>query len=190
MFYLNFLEQGKIAKILFDLDSQIEVLQEQNKTLETIGKSIFKKWFIDFKFANEEGKPYKASGGGVIESEIGEVVIDENSDIALKKGKLGDIMSLEYGKSLSKDKRLTGNIPVYGSGGVYGATEKSLVEGPGLIVGRAGRPGTVYISGVDFYPVDSTFHVSTEKEYMYYLYFLLKKIGVGKIKHRKCRSRT
>jgi type I restriction enzyme, S subunit len=59
-------EQKSIAKILSDLDSKIELLQEQNKTLEKIGQTIFKHWFVDFEFPNKEGKPYKSSGGEMI----------------------------------------------------------------------------------------------------------------------------
>ena len=40
--------QKKIGKILYDLDSQIENLQKQNKILEQIIQSIFKSWFVDF----------------------------------------------------------------------------------------------------------------------------------------------
>jgi len=56
-------EQRAIAHILSTLDSQIELLQQQNQTLEAIGKAIFKSWFVDFEFPNEEGKPYKSGGG-------------------------------------------------------------------------------------------------------------------------------
>lgn len=52
-----------ISKILSALDSKIELNQQMNRTLETIGKSIFKHWFIDFEFPNEGGGPYKSSGG-------------------------------------------------------------------------------------------------------------------------------
>lgn len=56
-------EQRAIAKILSDLDAKIELNREMNKTLEEIGRAIFKEWFINFNFPNEEGKPYKSSGG-------------------------------------------------------------------------------------------------------------------------------
>ncbi len=56
-------EQRAIAKILSDLDAKIELNQQMNKTLEEIGKAIFKEWFVNFNFPNEEGKPYKSSGG-------------------------------------------------------------------------------------------------------------------------------
>lgn len=64
-------EQQAIAKILSDLDSKIELNQEINKTLEIIGQAIFKHWFVDFEFSNKDDKPYKFSGGEMINSELG-----------------------------------------------------------------------------------------------------------------------
>jgi type I restriction enzyme S subunit len=59
--YPSLNEQHRIAKILSDLDSKIELLQKQNKTLEAIGQAIFKHWFVDFEFPclpDGAGKPY------------------------------------------------------------------------------------------------------------------------------------
>jgi len=66
-------EQSSIAKILSDLDSKIELNQQMNKTLEAIGQAIFKHWFVDFEFPNEKGKPYKSSGGEMVDSELGKI---------------------------------------------------------------------------------------------------------------------
>lgn len=79
-------EQSAITKILSDLDSKVELLQKQNETLEKIGQAIFKHWFVDFEFPNEEGNPYKSSGGKMVESELGE--IPEGWSV----GKLGDLI--------------------------------------------------------------------------------------------------
>ncbi|MEO0074842.1 MAG: restriction endonuclease subunit S, partial [candidate division WOR-3 bacterium] len=65
----NISEQTAIAKILSDLDAKIELNQQMNKTLEEIGRAIFKHWFVDFEFPNEEGKPYKTSGGMMVYNE-------------------------------------------------------------------------------------------------------------------------
>ncbi|MDM0487488.1 restriction endonuclease subunit S [Clostridium perfringens] len=64
-------EQKAIAKILSDLDEKIEVNNNINKNLEEMAQAIFKQWFVDFEFPNEEGKPYKSSGGEMVESELG-----------------------------------------------------------------------------------------------------------------------
>lgn len=64
-------EQKAIAKILSDLDEKIETNNKINKNLEEMAQAIFKQWFVDFEFPNEEGKPYKSSGGEMVESEFG-----------------------------------------------------------------------------------------------------------------------
>lgn len=66
-------EQTKIAKILSSLDDKIELNSEINITLEKICMEFFKHWFVDFEFPNEQGKPYKSSGGEFIDSEHGKI---------------------------------------------------------------------------------------------------------------------
>lgn len=66
-------EQSSIAKVLSDLDAKIELNQEMNKTLEVIGQALFKHWFVDFEFPNENGKPYKSSGGKMVDSKEGRI---------------------------------------------------------------------------------------------------------------------
>lgn len=64
-------EQKAISKILSDLDKKIETNNKINKKLEEMAQAIFKQWFVDFEFPNEDGKPYKSSGGEMVESELG-----------------------------------------------------------------------------------------------------------------------
>lgn len=64
-------EQKAIAHILSTLDEKIETNNQINKTLEKMAQTIFKHWFVDFEFPNENGEPYKSSGGEMIESELG-----------------------------------------------------------------------------------------------------------------------
>lgn len=64
-------EQKAIADILSSLDDKIELNNQMNKTLEEMAQALFKRWFVDFEFPNEEGKPYKSSGGEMVESELG-----------------------------------------------------------------------------------------------------------------------
>ena len=66
-------KQNKIASILSSLDEKIELNRKINQNLEETAQTLFKRWFIDFEFPNEEGKPYKSSGGKMIESELGEI---------------------------------------------------------------------------------------------------------------------
>ena len=64
-------EQKAIAAVLGSLDDKIELLREQNETLEALAQTLFKRWFIDFNFPDKNGKPYKDSGGIMIASELG-----------------------------------------------------------------------------------------------------------------------
>jgi type I restriction enzyme S subunit len=66
-------EQRAIAAVLSSLDDKIELLREENKTLEATAQAIFKEWFVNFNFPNSQGKPYRASGGRMIGSELGEI---------------------------------------------------------------------------------------------------------------------
>ncbi|WP_047381105.1 restriction endonuclease subunit S [Cetobacterium sp. ZWU0022] len=65
--------QEKITSILSALDDKIEINNEMNKTLEEMAQTLFKRWFIDFDFPNENGEPYRSSGGKMVDSELGEI---------------------------------------------------------------------------------------------------------------------
>ncbi|APC39980.1 restriction endonuclease subunit S [Clostridium estertheticum] len=64
-------EQKAIVHILSTLDKKVEVNNQINKTLEVMAQGIFKQWFVDFEFPNENGEPYKSSGGEMVASELG-----------------------------------------------------------------------------------------------------------------------
>jgi type I restriction enzyme, S subunit len=66
-------EQKAIASILSNFDAKIDLLRRQNQTLENTAQALFRRWFIDFEFPDENGKPYKSSGGKMVESEWGEI---------------------------------------------------------------------------------------------------------------------
>lgn len=65
--------QIKIVSILKSLNEKLKNNLSIIVNLENISQSLFKHWFIDFEFPNEEGKPYKSSGGEMVESELGEI---------------------------------------------------------------------------------------------------------------------
>ncbi len=69
----DFKTQQEIAEILSALDDKIELNNQINANLEALAQAIFKQWFIDFEFPDENGNPYKSSGGKMVESELGEI---------------------------------------------------------------------------------------------------------------------
>lgn len=76
---------------------------------------------------------------------------------------LGDIITLEYGKSLPDKVRRAGDVQVYGSNGVVGAHDEALVPTDGIIVGRKGTAGSVTVSPGPFWPIDTTYFVKARK---------------------------
>ena len=66
-------EQRRIAGILGAIDDKIENNRRINTNLELQAQALYKQWFVDFEFPNEEGKPYKSSGGKMVDSELGPI---------------------------------------------------------------------------------------------------------------------
>lgn len=65
--------QSAIAEILSSLDDKIELNNKINQELESLAQLLFKRWFVDYEFPNENGEPYKSSGGKMVNSELGEI---------------------------------------------------------------------------------------------------------------------
>ncbi|RXA20844.1 restriction endonuclease subunit S [Methanosarcina sp. MSH10X1] len=66
-------EQQSIGNTLFLIDQKIDLNRQMNSTLEQIAQTLFKRWFIEFEFPDENGNPYKSSGGRMVDSELGEI---------------------------------------------------------------------------------------------------------------------
>lgn len=65
--------QKNIITILLNLFKKEESNKKSISILEELTHTLFKHWFIDFEFPNGQGKPYKLSGGEMLESELGEI---------------------------------------------------------------------------------------------------------------------
>lgn len=155
--YPSTLEQKKITNILSALDDLVDNNRARIQLLEESARLLFREWFVYFRFPGHE-----------------KVKIVDGVPEGWKKEKIKKILTLEYGKSLTSDKREAGDVPVYGSSGKIGFHNKALVKGPGIIVGRAGNAGSVHWVNEDFHPVDSTFFVKTmDTDYLFYFYYFL-----------------
>ena len=66
---LDYSAQQKIAAVLSALDAKIELNQRINAELESMAKTLYDYWFVQFDFPNAEGKPYKFSGGKMVWNE-------------------------------------------------------------------------------------------------------------------------
>ena len=99
-------EQKYIASILSSFDDKIELNNKTNKILEEMAQTIFKEWFINFNFPNEDGKPYKKSGGEMIDSELGKI------PKGWKIGTIGDYAKLKSGFAFKNSWWQNDGIPV------------------------------------------------------------------------------
>ena len=62
-------EQKRIGEIFSALDKKIALNRAINQNLEALAKQLYDYWFVQFDFPNEEGKPYKSSGGAMVWNE-------------------------------------------------------------------------------------------------------------------------
>lgn len=100
-------EQQAIAEVLSSLDDKIELLREQNKTLESIAQTIFHEWFVKFNLPAEAGFP--GATGEMEYSELGMI------PKGWRVGKVWDILERhQVSQTYSKDDvKQYGQIPVY-----------------------------------------------------------------------------
>lgn len=92
-----------------------------------------------------------------------QVDAEPGSSTAWRQAILGDIITLEYGRSLPEKVRRAGDVAVYGSNGVVGAHDEALVPTGGIIVGRKGTAGSVTVSLDPFWPIDTTYFVKARQ---------------------------
>lgn len=65
--------QMKISHILLALLKKEKINQKIIAILEELSQTLFKRWFVDFEFPDENGTPYKSSGGEMVDSELGKI---------------------------------------------------------------------------------------------------------------------
>ena len=174
-------QQRSAASILKTLDDRLTLLRETNATLETIAQALFKSWFVDFDPVRAKAEGFEPE---VMDAATAALFPDsfEESELGLvpsgwKVGKVEDLMELPYGKALKATDRVDGQVPVYGSGGITGCHNESLVNGPSVIVGRKGTVGSLYWEDRPFFPIDTVFYVRTDNP-LTYCYYLLQTLGL------------
>jgi type I restriction enzyme, S subunit len=206
--YPSLKEQGKIVGILNPIYKRIYLNRKINETLESISQYIFKHWFIDFEFPNEQDKPYKSSGGEFIDSELGKIpkgweyisignidifitdLVANGSFASIKKNlKIYDTPNYALFIRNTDLKVNFKNSKKYISKLSYNFLAKSRLFGGELIISNVGDVGSVFLCpnfnipmslGNNLILVDSK---NKEQFYNYYLFFLFKsKIGQGLIK--------
>ena len=151
--------QRKIAGILSAYDHLIENNLRRIKILEEMAQNLYREWFVKFRFPGHQNTRF-------VDSLLGK--IPEGWEVTT----LGEACCLNYGKALKKEDRRDGGIPVFGSSGVVGKHNLSLVKGPGIIVGRKGNVGSVFWCDKDFFVIDTAYYVTSKLplRFLFYLF--------------------
>ena len=91
--------QEYIGNIFSDIDRKICLNRQINDNLEAMAKQLYDYWFVQFDFPNEEGKPYKSSGGAMVWNEKLKCEIPEEWNVA----NIFDELSVQYGFPFSTE---------------------------------------------------------------------------------------
>ena len=91
--------QQKIAAVLSALDAKIELNQRINAELESMAKTLYDYWFVQFDFPNEKGKPYKSAGGKMVWNEE----LKREIPLGWEKGTLSDLGAIAGGSTPSRE---------------------------------------------------------------------------------------
>lgn len=92
-------EQQKIAKVLSDLDTKIEINNRINNELEAMAKTLYDYWFVQYDFPDDNGKPYKTSGGKLVYDTILKREIPKDWEVRAFDGLLSFTRGVSYTSS-------------------------------------------------------------------------------------------
>ena len=90
--------QQAISKILLTIDQKIQINNQINQELEAMAKTLYDYWFVQFDFPDQNGKPYKSSGGKMVYHPELKREIPEGWGVE----KLGELIQLERGVTYAK----------------------------------------------------------------------------------------
>lgn len=174
-------EQTAIADVLSALDDRITLLRETNTTLEAIAQALFKSWFVDFDPVRAKMEGRAPEGMDEATAALFPDEFEESELGAVPRGwkpiRLDTFIELSYGKALKAETRNPGQVPVYGSGGITGWHDTSLVNQTSIIIGRKGTVGSIYWESSPFFPIDTVFYVKAQRP-LSYCHQLLKTLGL------------
>ena len=174
-FHEDKISQKQIASILSNIDRKIELNRAINQNLEAMAKQLYDYWFVQFDFPDENGRPYKSSGG--------KMVWNEKLKREIPKGwnncTLQEFLTIKNGRD---HKHLaTGSYPVYGSGGEMRRVNEYLFSGESVLMPRKGTLNNIMYVNESFWTVDTMFY--SEMKIMHsakYVFFAIKDIDFTK----------
>mgnify|MGYP000065406089 FL=1 len=101
-------EQKRISSVISTLDKKIALNRAINQNLEAMAKQLYDYWFVQFDFPNEEGKPYKSSGGEMVWNEK----LKRNIPVGWHCGDLFEIAVFTNGLACQKFRPKDDEVPL------------------------------------------------------------------------------
>ena len=101
-------QQEKLVAILALIDRKIELNRAINQNLEAMAKQLYDYWFVQFDFPNEEGKPYKSSGGEMVWNDK----LKRNIPVGWHCGNLFEIAGFTNGLACQKFRPKDNEVPL------------------------------------------------------------------------------
>lgn len=137
----NITDQKSISSILNIIDEKIELNNKINNELEKIARTLYDYWFVQFDFPDENGRPYRSSGGKMVWSEDLKREIPNGWDVS----KLGEVCEIYQPQTISeKDCVEDGKYFVHGSNGIIGKYNKYNHEESEIIISCRGNCGNIH----------------------------------------------
>lgn len=172
----SLIEQKCISSILCSFDKKIQLNTQMNATLEAIGQALFKRWFVDFEFPDEDGNPYKSSGGEMVDSELGPIPKGWEVD------KLANLITITSGKRPNNKNDVYTEeycYPVIGASKIMGFSNEYVYNEPILVIGRVGTHGVVQRFMTKVFPSDNTLVIKSK--FYFYVYYILLNIDYASL---------
>lgn len=132
--------QGYISKLLRSLDDKVNLNEQIIANLEELSQTLFKRWFVDFEFPDEDGNPYKSSGGEMVDSELGE--IPKNWSIKIVKEIAESFNSIRKPLSKLEREKRESIYPYYGATKIIDYVDNYIFDGKYILVGEDGTVQT------------------------------------------------
>ena len=181
-------EEENIGNMMVDIMSKINVNRQINDNLEAMAKQLYEYWFVQFDFPNEEGKPYKSSGGAMVWNENLKREIPEGW-YAENICKIANILSGGTPSKAVDEYWNNGTIPFFGptdcNGSVFQIKTADLITQKGLehcasslfeegivIITARGSIGKLVIVGTPMAMNQSCYALQSKEGEYEYLYFL------------------
>lgn len=169
-------EQRKISHALQLIDKKIETNHLINDNLEAMAKQLYDYWFVQFDFPNEEGKPYKSSGGAMVWNDKLKREIPKE----WMASNYTDLFTIGNGQTMPQNEGL---VPAYGGNGIVKMVEISNYPAC-IIIGRVGANcGSIHYSKVPCWVSDNAISIcSKNDDWQPFLFYSLKLYNLSKNK--------